>query len=49
MDTTREVAVELMKENKVQIEQNGEVLRGIQTAKDVKGRVRLRLKEKKKE
>ena len=48
MDATRDVAVKLMKESKVQIEQNGEVLRGIQSAKDLKGRIRLRLVEEKK-
>ncbi|CAL6399074.1 unnamed protein product [Bathycoccus prasinos] len=46
MDATRDVAVKLMKESKVQIEQNGEVLRDIQSAKDLKGRIRLRLVEK---
>ncbi|CAL6394622.1 unnamed protein product [Bathycoccus prasinos] len=48
MDATRDVAVKLMKESKVQIEQNGEVLRGIQSAKDLKGRIRLRLVKEKK-
>ncbi|CAL6379256.1 unnamed protein product [Bathycoccus prasinos] len=48
MDATRDVAVKLMKESKVQIEQNGEVLRDIQSAKDLKGRIRLRLVEEKK-
>ena len=38
MDATRDVAVKLMKESKVQIEQNGEVLRGIQSAKDFEGK-----------
>jgi hypothetical protein len=48
MDATRDVAVKLMKESKVQIEQSGEVLRGIQSAKDLKGRIRLRLVKEKK-
>ena len=48
MDATRDVAVKLMKESKVQIEQHGEVLRGIQSAKELKGRIRLRLVKEKK-
>ena len=48
MDATRDVAVKLMKESKVQFEQNVVVLRGIQSAKDLKGRIRLRLVKEKK-